>query len=99
MFVIRLPKLARQLQTNDMLLWYADGYTGMRAIIWFFRRYAFPWSLFAGLVAHNVLLPTHSPWWQELIVTLVVGIPLYLLLYKDGVTANRPKRNRDSPFR
>ncbi len=71
----------------------------MRAIIWFFQRFAFLWSLFTGLVAKNILLPTDSPWWHDFFVTMGIGLPLYLLLYKDGVTANRPKRNRKSPFR
>ncbi|MDH2148264.1 hypothetical protein [Sphingobium yanoikuyae] len=97
--VVKIVQMAPDLQSVAMLLSCIDGYGHMRAVIWFFQRYAAAWSLFAALVAKNVLLPANSPWWQDFLVAFVVWLPLYLFLYKNGVTSNRTKRNRDSSFR
>jgi len=61
-------------------------------IVRLFQRYASSVAALAGLVTYRLVLPKDAPWWLELSVVMAVGITVYLLLYKDGVTANRPKR-------
>jgi hypothetical protein len=67
-------------------------------IVWFVQRWAFLIAMLAGSITYSLLLPDDAPMWLELVVWLGVSIPLYLLLYKDGVTANRPRRSK-SDFR
>lgn len=55
----------------------------------FFQRYAFVFALFAGVCARHWLVPEGGQWWLELGITIAAGGAVYLLLYKDGVTANR----------
>jgi hypothetical protein len=61
-------------------------------IVRFIQRHASFFAIFAGLAAYRRILPDDAKWWIELAVVFAVGTPIYLLLYKDGVTANRPKR-------
>ena len=53
----------------------------------------------AGILAARTLLTEESSAWLRLAVCVPVGLTVYLLLYKDRVTANRPKRERKNPFR
>ncbi len=61
-------------------------------LVRFVQRYATFFALLAGLIAYRVILPNDAPWWLELTIVLGIAMAIYLLLYKDGVTANRPKR-------
>ena len=82
----------------------ADGEAGVivgifQRIVWFFQRYAMFFGIFAGLVAARTFVPEDASDWVGYAVCLAVGLPVYLLLYKDRVTANRPKREPNNPFR
>lgn len=62
-------------------------------IVRFFQRWATAVGLVAGFTVKAIALPDDAPWWLELGVVLVVALPIYQLLYKDGVTANRPPKS------
>lgn len=68
-------------------------------IVWFFQRYAVFFAAFTGILAARTLLPEGSSVWLRLAVCVPIGLTVYLLLYNDRVTANRPKRERNNPFR
>ena len=61
-------------------------------IIRFIQRYAFCSAIFAGLLSYRLMLPDDAPWWLEYATVLGVSGAVYLLLYRDGVTGNRPHR-------
>ena len=68
-------------------------------IVWFFQRYATYFAIFAGILAARTFVPEESSIWLGIAVGVPVTVTIYLLLYKDRVTANRPKRERNNPFR
>jgi hypothetical protein len=61
-------------------------------IIYFFQRYASFFAILAGLTAYRLVVPEDAARWLELSVALSITLVVYLLLYKDGTTANRPKK-------
>ena len=58
-------------------------------VLRFFQRYAHFFAGLAGLMAYRRLLPDDSPTWLELAVLIAVGVAVYQLLYKHGVTGCR----------
>lgn len=58
-------------------------------IVRFFQRYAHFFAGLAGLMAYRRLLPDDSPAWLELTVLIAVGVAVFQLLYKHGVTGCR----------
>lgn len=68
-------------------------------IVWIFQRYAVFFAAFTGILAARTFLPEGSSIWLRLAVGAPVALTIYLLLCKDRVTANRPKRGRNNPFR
>ena len=59
----------------------------------FLHRYAGIVSVLLGATAYKLVLPDGSPWWLKLGVGLAVTIPIYLMLFRFGVT--RVGRDRD----
>ena len=62
-------------------------------VVYFFQRYASFFAILAAMVSYRLVLPDGSPWWQELALGMGVGAAVYVLLQKNGVTYNRPKRS------
>lgn len=67
-------------------------------IVRFVQRWALFFALLVGGLAYRFLLPNDAPMWLEIAVYVSVTLVVYLLLYKDGVTGNRPRKNK-SDFR
>ena len=61
-------------------------------VLYFLQRYALFFSILAGLTTNRLVLPKDAAWWLAYPFALSITLVVYLLLYKDGVTANRPKR-------
>jgi uncharacterized membrane protein YfcA len=71
----------------------------IQRIVWLFQRYAVFFGIFTGIFASRFLVPEESSDWLRLAVGVTIAIAVSQLLYKDRVTANRPKREPNNPFR
>ena len=59
----------------------------------FLSRHAGIVAALSGILAYSLILPEDAPWWQALGVGLAVLVPVYLLLFRYGVTRiGRSKR-------
>ena len=61
-------------------------------VVHFFQRYALFFSILTAAVTRRIVLPDDAGIWASLAVGIAVGLIVFLLLYKDGVTANRPRK-------
>ena len=55
-------------------------------IVRFLQRYAGMVAMLSGVVAYHLFVPDDAKWWMKLIVGLGATVPVYLLLFKFGVT-------------
>lgn len=55
-------------------------------ILRFLQRYAGLFAMLAGIIAYRLILPDDARWWLKFGTGLAVTIPVYLLLYKYGIT-------------
>lgn len=61
-------------------------------VLRFMQRHGVAFGIAAGIITKQLVLPDDAPMWLEITVVCSVSAVVAVLLYKDGVTANRPRR-------